>query len=605
MVLAIKEPTEAEGKVLEASKTGAIVDLRTGNPDLDIPAEGHNWSAERQVRARLLCEVLGGLLDWKPHAIKLAGACITGSLDLEELSVVCPLMLYRCFLEEGVGFNEVEAPALRLPGCNVPTLTARQISTRGNLELNDGFTTDGEVDLSGAHIGGVLNLAGANLINNDGPALSASSLTVEQGMYCSEGFIARGGVYLPGSHIKGVLSFVGAYLVNPSYSTDPKAHALFADGLTVDRDVYCRHGFAAEGEVRMLGAHIGGELSFTGATLTNPTGYALQAQAIQVGHDLKCRKGMTVKGGISLIGAHVGGTVDFHGSQLINSENCALSASGLTVEQNMDCGEGFTALGEVDLSGAHINGQLKFDQATLASPTQVALQLQHLQARELRLQLQAPPAGIIDFTHCRVTTLVDHPATWPQHQHLKLRGFVYDALDEATPVDVATRLDWLERDAEGYIPQPYEQLAAVYRRAGYEEGARKVIITKQRRRRQTLNWPGKVWNSILYWTVGYGYRTWQAGIGLLILVALGWIIFNLARFTNPSHLPPTKDLAERPTFQGALYALDLLLPIVDLGYQGAWVARGWARWWWLTWILAGWVLTTAVVAAVTGLIKRD
>jgi hypothetical protein len=51
--------------------------------------------------------------------------------------------------------------------------------------------------------------------------------------------------------------------------------------------------------------------------------------------------------------------------------------------------------------------------------------------------------------------------------------------------------------------------------------------------------------------------------------------------------------------------LDVLLPVVDLGQQTAWTPNGVARW--FTWasILAGWVLTTAVVAALSGLLKGD
>jgi len=48
-----------------------------------------------------------------------------------------------------------------------------------------------------------------------------------------------------------------------------------------------------------------------------------------------------------------------------------------------------------------------------------------------------------------------------------------------------------------------------------------------------------------------------------------------------------------------------LLPVVDLRQQATWIPHGTAQWWAWTSILAGWVLTTAVVAALTGLLKRD
>jgi len=43
----------------------------------------------------------------------------------------------------------------------------------------------------------------------------------------------------------------------------------------------------------------------------------------------------------------------------------------------------------------------------------------------------------------------------------------------------------LDRDPEGYRPQPYEQLATTYRQIGNEADARSVPLTKQRRRRRT------------------------------------------------------------------------------------------------------------------------
>jgi hypothetical protein len=157
-------------------------------------------------------------------------------------------------------------------------------------------------------------------------------------------------------------------------------------------------------------------------------------------------------------------------------------------------------------------------------------------------------------------------------------------------------------DAHGYQPQPYEQLASVYRRAGREKDARTVAIAKQRARRSELGPPGKILSVLSDVLVGYGYRTWLAGVWLLVLVLVGWVLFDLA---HPAYLVAPLPPWQRPSFHAGLYALDLLLPIGDLNYQGAWIARGWARGLWLGWILAGWVLTTAVLAALASGLKRD
>lgn len=95
---------------------------------------------------------------------------------------------------------------------------------------------------------------------------------------------------------------------------------------------------------------------------------------------------------------------------------------------------------------------------------------------------------------------------------------------------------------------------------------------------------------------------WLAIAWLLLLVGVGWWRFDQAQ---PAQLVAAKPPGQRPPFHAGIYALDLLLPAADLGHQGAWIGTGSARWLFLGWNLAGWVLITAVVAALTGLLKRD
>jgi hypothetical protein len=743
-MLGYEELTEPERAVWNAIETGALVTLPVGATTAEDSASGATWGQDRQIRAQLLYELLAGgngPKDIRPRALKLAGARITGTLDLEAVTLVCPLSLVQCYFDQPINLKEAHAPAVHLSGCHVPGLDAEQFQTRGNLGLDGAFTATGEIRLLGAHIGGSLILAGAALTNPEGAALSADALTVDQAMFCHEGFTAagevrlvsahigtqlafsgatltnpggvalgadgltvdhamfcdqgftaEGEVRLPSAHIGGQLAFVGAMLTNPdgvaleadgltvdqgmvcldgftaqgnismigahiggtldfsgATLTKPKAIALEADGLSVDQDLFCREGFTAQGEVRLLGAHIGGQLDFSGATLTNPKAIALEADELTVDQGMACREGFTAQGMISLRVARIGGQLNFdsaaltnpegialggdgltvgqtmfcgdgftaqgeihlpgghihgqfnlHGATLANPDGAVLVADGLTVDQGMFCVEGFTAQGAITLRGAHIGGQLNFDGAKLTYPDGFALDLERFRGAILVLQPEVAPDGAVDLTHAHVDTYVDSQATWPQG--LRLHGFTYGALVADPEVDARTRLGWLERDLDGYIPQVYEQLAAAYRSIGRNEDARKVAIAKQRRRRQTLNGPGRWWNSLLRWTVGYGYQTWKAGVWLLGLVGLGWWIFDRA---YPTHLVAANPPGQRPSFHAGLYALDLLLPFADLGYQGAWIAAGWTRAFYLGWNLAGWVLITAVVAALSGLIKRD
>jgi hypothetical protein len=499
--MALAETTRAgvEDELREAMLTGRSVDWRTGDAEADDPAHGASWDTQRTVAAASLAELLTTTEgSRRPRALRLAGARIVGQLDLETTELVCPLLLRGCWFAEPLILADAQAPALRLPGCLLPGLSAQQLTTRGNLELNDGFTATGEIILFGAHIGGVLDLRGATLTNPDGFALTATGLTVDQSMACSEGFTATGEVRLLGGHIGGQLGFVGATLANPDGS------ALNADGLTVDQTMVCTEGFTAHGEVRLVGAHIRGQLDLRGATLTNPDGYAFSADRLTVDQSMVCREGFSATGEVRLFGGHIGGSLDLRGAILANPDGSALNADGLTVDQDMACSEGFTAHGEVRLVGAHIGGQLVLPGATLANPYGRALHLQELRAGALVLRDLTEPPELVDFAYAQVGVLADEPASWPRQALLD--GFVYDALYDR-PVSARQRLGWLARNPRGYSPQPYEQLAAVYRRAGRDQDARTVAIAKQRARRRTLGLPGRLWSVLLDGLVGYGYRT--------------------------------------------------------------------------------------------------
>lgn len=540
-----KQLSAAERKLLPAATTGMLVELQDGDAELDNPARGGTWGAGRTVRAEVLADLLTGTLNTDagpPRAIKLRGARITGPLDLEGATLACPLLLRDCYFDEPVNLSDATAPAIRLPGCQLPALTADQLRTTGNLELNNGFAVRGEVRLDGAHVGGNLDLSGASLANPGGRALSADGLAVDLSMTCGDRFVAHGEIRLGAAHICGQLDLSGASLANPG------GRALFADGLAVDVRVRCTDGFTAHGEVRLAGGPIGGELNLSGASLTNPG-------------------------------------------------RPALSANRLTVSHSMLCEAGFRAHGEVHLARADVGGVLRLAGASLTSPDGVALDLEEAHLAGMILLPAQRPDGAVNLTNARVGRFRDEPDSWPTTLHL--RGFVYDTL-ENDQVSVRERLCWLTLHPGTYTPQLYDQLAATYRRTGQEEAAWTVGIAKQWRRRAVLNPAGKLWNWLLYVTVGYGYRTWLAGVWLAGLIVLGSRVFSHA---YPADMTPAS--THPPAFDPFAYTLDVVVPIVNLGRQNAWQPQGSALYW--SWALtgAGWVLTTAVVAGLTGILKRE
>ncbi|SEG76550.1 hypothetical protein SAMN04489712_111177 [Thermomonospora echinospora] len=638
--MTVGEPDECERRIVAAVLAGTPVDLRAGDPGQDDPAHGAAWDATRTVRAELLVELLTAEPDdGRPRPVRIRGARITGRLDLEACAIVRPLLLDGCHLEEPVRLDEATAPTIRLPGCHLPGLSAQQLHTTGNLELNDGFTAYGTVDLLGARIGGKLSLSGARLSDPGGRALNADRLTAGQGVFGRDGFTADGEVRLLGARIDGRLDLNGARLSNPGGTalqangisvgdhmlcsdgfraegrlslagarlphldlsgaalSAPGGQALNGYGLIVDRDLLCHDGFTADGETCLAGAQVNGRIRFDAAALSHPGGQALQANAITVGQSLFCRDGFTAEGEVHLIGARIGGVCDFEGARLSNPGGRALYAVRLRVDGDLLCRNGFTAEGQVQLSGAVVGGQVELTGARLSNPGHQALDLGAATAAALLLLPSRPPDGIVNLTDARVGVFEDDLATWPAT--IRLRGFVYDTLAN-DGADVRERLRRLSRQPGGYTPRVYDQLASAYRRAGREEAARQVAIAKQWHRRTVLGPAGKLANWLLYLTVGYGYRTRLAAVWLAGLLAMGTWVFAQA---HPRHM--TRADPNGPAFHAAAYTLDVLLPIIDLGQQKAWQPHGAATYWSWALIAAGWVLTTAVVAGLTGVVKRD
>jgi len=697
----LSDLTEAEREVWQAAATGKLVDLRMGDPKIDSPEKWAEWGTERTVRAEVIMDLLigdGEATSTSVRGVRLQGARITGELNLEASTLRCPLDLLDCSFASAINLSEATAVSVRLSGSNIPTVRAQQLRTRGDLRLDDGFSVSGGVELSGAHIGGVLNCEGGQFSNRDGSAISARGLTVDLDMFCGQGFSAIGEVRLLDAHIGGVLrceggqfskadgsaisadrltvegsmfcgqgfsatgqvrlvdahiggvlnceggqfskadgsaisadrltvegsmfcregfsasggvKLVGAHIVGQLICTggqfsNSNGPALDADGLTVDRDMFCSGGFSASGEVRLLGAHIGGVLDCTGGQFSNSNGPTLTADGLTVDRDMGCGEGFSATGEVRLPGAHIGGQLNCIGGRFSNPDGHALNADGLTVDRDMGCGEGFSATGEVSLLGAHIGGVLDCAGGQFSNSGRSALTLERATVNGPLRMDSAVLHGILDLTAAKTSSYHDDQISGPEK--LRLDGFVYDTISDTSAKKgkkrdlVKERLEWLGRNEKGYSPQIYDQLAAVYRRTGHDEDARRILIAKQRRRSAAGNLASKIWGWLLYLTVGYGYRTWLAALWLIGFLILGTILFGSV---YRGELTPANKANVPPPLQPSLYTLDLLLPVVSLHVRDAWVAHGAAQWWSAFFIIVGWILATAVVLSLTGLLKRD
>ncbi|MGH3822582.1 MAG: hypothetical protein ACRDRA_07045, partial [Pseudonocardiaceae bacterium] len=297
--------------------------------------------------------------------------------------------------------EQLDPLGVRLHGARITgTLDLTHVPAVVGLELRGCFF-EHPVLLVSAHLPW-LTLAGSHL-----SALDGDGLQVDGDVLLGDGFSATGegdygAVRLLGAHIRGQLNFNGARLSN---ETGP---ALIGDGLHVDGDVFgggfITTGAGELGAVRLPGARIVGQLNLNGAELANQAGPALIADGLHVGGGLVLAEGFTAtghyeRGTVRLPGAQISGQLNLDGAELVNPAGPALIGDHLDVNGGVFL-DGFTATGHgedgvVRLPDAHISGQLNLDRAELTNSAGPALIGDHL-----RVEADMFAEGFTATGHC-------------------------------------------------------------------------------------------------------------------------------------------------------------------------------------------------------------
>ncbi|WP_020135568.1 hypothetical protein [Streptomyces sp. 351MFTsu5.1] len=348
------------------------------------------------------------------------------------------------------------------------------------------------------------------------------------------------------------------------------------------------------GPVRLGGAQIAGALFMDRAEIVaDGAGEpALQLNHMSIGDDLWA-PGLRCHGEVRLNGTSVAGSVNLNDARLSNPGDLVLDAQTLSVEGDVHLRRVHT-FGWIGLRGARIAGRLDFSYAHLSNPGDAALRASSSTIGELWIRKGPAMEGALTLRRAQIDELFLEPESVPDE--VQFNGLVYTSLTPQEPP--ARRLPMLERDREGYVPHAYEQLTAAYRRIGDDYAARQVQLAKQRRRRATLPWYGRLWGHVQDAAVGYGFHPLRAGVWLVSLLAVGTIAYGL-------HHPPPLKADEAPRFNALFFTLDLLLPVISFGQEGAFAPRGGYQWLSYALVIAGWILATTVFAGVTRTVNRQ
>ncbi len=214
---------------------------------------------------------------------------------------------------------------------------------RADLVLDNGFTAHGRVHLTDAQVGGSLRLSAAVLHGTDGRTMIADRIVIGGTCYMRR-LRSDGEVRLPGARITGNLDLSGATLDSPLID------ALDLTGASIEGSLLAgRHhtgpdaAFTTNGRVRLPGARIGGDLMLTGAVVHRREGHPLPERT-----ENESRMPI-VPGGIVDPGA-------------------ARVADRVRVDGNLELDDGCDSVGTVRLPNAHIGGYVRISGAHLTGP---------------------------------------------------------------------------------------------------------------------------------------------------------------------------------------------------------------------------------------------
>ena len=164
--------------VLRASfPLGSTVDLRSADPVRDDLAHAVGWGPGRTVRAEVIAGLLlgaaGKLHPGSVAAVRLAGARITGCLDLADGQIAFLLELVDCLLEKRPELARARTRTVRLTRCSSPGLDASWAQVDGHL-FAENCILGGTLELYGAHVTGEVILSGTRISTEHGPAVWAT-----------------------------------------------------------------------------------------------------------------------------------------------------------------------------------------------------------------------------------------------------------------------------------------------------------------------------------------------------------------------------------------------------------------------------------------------
>ncbi|MBT0957439.1 hypothetical protein IV417_08575 [Alphaproteobacteria bacterium KMM 3653] len=171
------------------------------------------------VRAELLRALLMGGTEPEltQKGLRLRGAWVQGTLDLQGLDCAQDITLSACVMESGINLVNAGLRGLHISGCRTGAIAADNAGFSGSVYLRGGSHVSGEVSLAGARITGDLQLCDLRITSKQQDAVFAPSMRVEGSVFLGNYPYADGETTL---ETEGILFLASARVAHDVFLTN-------------------------------------------------------------------------------------------------------------------------------------------------------------------------------------------------------------------------------------------------------------------------------------------------------------------------------------------------------------------------------------------------
>ena len=338
--------TKAETDLLRAIEIGKVAEIGTEVPEANEVAGTEFADEARTIRSAViewLCMDKRAVQLFSRRGIRIRGAHISGTLDLNHLDIPFLLDFENCAFPDGIGLQHTEVHMLKLVGSRVKFLAADGLRVSGSVFLRGGFVAKEGVVLRGATIKGDLDCRDGSFgKGSDGYALAAGRATIAGSVHLVGSFRADGEVRLHIATILGDLNCTGGTFAHPD------GNALNAEGADIQGRVFLCDAFNSHGTVRFVNSSVRGALECRNAVFNCHNGRALDAEGIDIlGPAILVNS--LFKGEVRLYGAHIRGSFVWGG--VVSPNDVTLDLRFVRVRTLKDDKDSWPEKGKLKLHG--------------------------------------------------------------------------------------------------------------------------------------------------------------------------------------------------------------------------------------------------------------